>query len=149
MGTVKIEIEQAITTLNLKPAEISLVADVKTLYLDLLKHFVKSGDRKWWWEDFKQDSFNFIEYEFPFKQIINILPKNIDAIWLMVEDDQEEYYPIYNCKPAVISELIGECSAFEYYVIDKNKQWLLCENHSDRLIGIGEELKAINISRLQ
>ncbi len=149
MGTVKTEIEQAITTLNLKPTEIRLVADVETLYLDLLKHFVKSGDRKWWWEDFKQESFYFKTYQFPFKELIHIIPKEADTAWLMIEDDQEDHYPIYNCKSSIIGELIAECSAFEYYVIDKNKQWLLCENHSDQLIGVGKQLRIINKDKLR
>ncbi|MDH7447590.1 DUF6756 family protein [Aquimarina sp. 2201CG14-23] len=149
MGTVKTEIAQAIKTLKLKQEDICLVSDVKSLYLELLVHFVKSGDRRWWWEDFKQEAFYFKEYEFPFQQIINIIPKNVDTVWLMVEDDEEKYYPIYNCKPSVIAQLIGECTAFEYYVIDKNKQWLLCENHSDQLIGVGEQLRIINKDKLR
>lgn len=149
MGAVANEIEQAIKTLNLSQTDICLVSDVKSLYLELLSHFVKSGDRKWWWEDFKQESFHFMDYEFPFQELINIIPKEINTVWLMVEDNEEQYYPIYDCKPSIISNLIEECSAFEYYVIDKNKQWLLCENHSDRLIGIGKELRAINKNRLQ
>ncbi|MFD2562898.1 DUF6756 family protein [Aquimarina rubra] len=149
MGAVKTEIEQAIKTLELEQEDICLVSDVKTLYVELLTHFVKSGDRRWWWEDFKQDSFNFMKYERPFEQLIHIIPKDIDKVWLMVEDDEEEYYPIYNCKPAVIGGVIGECSAFEYYVIDKNKAWLLCENHSDQLIGVGEKLRTKNSDKLQ
>jgi len=149
MGTVKTEIAQAIKTLNLQEADICLVADVKNVYLELLAYFVKSGDRRWWWEDFKQEAFYFIAYEKPFEELINIIPKESYSVWFMVEDDDENYYPIYNSKPAVISNIIGECSAFEYYVIDKNKQWLLCENHSDQLIGVGATLKAINKNRLK
>lgn len=149
MGEVKVEIEQAIKTLQLKQTDICEVINIKKLYLELLDCFVKSGDRKWWWEDFKQEAFYFVAYERPFEELIHIIPKESDTVWLMIEDDQEEYYPIYNCKPAVIGELIGECSAFEYYVIDKNKQWLLCENHSDQLIGVGKELKTLNSSRLR
>jgi len=149
MGAVKTEIEQAIKTLELEKEDICLVSDVKSLYLELLIHFVTSGDRRWWWEGFKQESFHFKEYEFPFQQIINIIPKDVDTVWLMVEDDEEKYYPIYHCKPSVIAQLIGECSAFEYYVIDKNKQWLLCENHSDQLIGVGEQLRIINKNKLK
>lgn len=149
MGEVKAEIEQAIKTLQLKQTDICEVTNIKKLYLELLDCFVKSGDRKWWWEDFKQESFNFIEYERPWEQLIHIIPKEADTVWLMIEDDQEEYYPIYDCKTAVISDLIGECTAFEYYIMDKNKQWLLCENHSDQLIGVGKVLKTINKDKLR
>ncbi|WP_299242909.1 DUF6756 family protein [uncultured Aquimarina sp.] len=149
MGTIKAEIAQAIKTLKLKQEDICLVSDVKSLYLELLTHFIKSGDRRWWWEDFRQEAFYFKTYEFPFKELIHIIPKDVNKVWLMVEDDEEAYYPIYDCKPSVIAQLIGECSAFEYYVIDKNKQWLLCENHSDQLIGVGEQLRILNKDKLR
>ncbi|WP_103070119.1 DUF6756 family protein [Aquimarina sediminis] len=149
MGAVKTEIEQAIKTLNLQPADICLVSDGKGLYLELLNHFVTSGDRKWWWEDFRQEPFYFIEYKRPFEHLIHIIPEKTNTVWLMVEDDEEDYYPIYNCKPSVIGKLIGECGAFEYYVIDQNKQWLICENHSDQLIGVGTALKSKNKDKLR
>ncbi|MBK8734666.1 MAG: hypothetical protein IPL98_01815 [Saprospiraceae bacterium] len=57
------------------------------------------------------------------------------------KDDNEPFYPIYDGNPNVIKDIIGECFGFEYYIIDKNKEWLLVENHHNRLIAIGEKLK--------
>ena len=121
----------------------------KTLYFELLDCFVQSGDRRWWWEDFKNDSFDFIDYEKPYENLNNIIPDLKCKVWLMIEDDQEEFYPIYDCKPPTIRQVIGECFGFEYYVIDKNKDWLICENHHNRLIGIGQKLKEKNADKIK
>lgn len=151
MGEVSQEISNAIKTLNFTDNEISLL-DLKSgkkLYFELLDFFVTSGDRRWWWEDFKLESFDFVDYEKPFEKLNEIIPDLKKKVWLMVEDDQEEYYPIYTCEPSIIGQIIGECFGFEYYVIDKNMDWLICENHHNRLIGLGQKLKDKNIDKIR
>lgn len=147
MGEVKIEISNAVKNLNLQQTDICLLEEKsnETLYFELLNYFVKSGDRRWWWEDFKEESITFFDYEKPFEHLIDIIPDLSKNVWLMVEDDQEDYYPIYDCNPSNIGQIIGECFGFEYYVISKNKDWLICENHHSRLIGIGQALKEKDI----
>ena len=151
MGEVKKEISTAIKTLKYTDEQIKLLEfdSGKELYFDLLDRFVKSGDRRWWWEDFKQESFGFDTYERPFEKLTEIIPDLDENVWLMVEDDEEEFYPIFDCKPSIIGQVIGECFGFEYYVIDKNKNWLICENHHDRLIGLGQKLKDKNIDKIR
>jgi hypothetical protein len=52
---------------------------------------------------------------------------------------------VYESRAEIIGFVVGECFAFEYYIIDKEKEWLLCENHYNLLIGIGEGLRVKNI----
>ncbi len=151
MGEVSQEISNAIKNLNFTDKEISLLdfSSGKKLYFELLNFWVSSGDMRWWWEDFKLESFSFIDYEKPFEKLKDIIPDLKKKVWLMVEDDQEEYYPIYNCDPSIIGQILGECSCFEYYVIDKNMDWLICENHHGRLIGLGQKLKDMNTDKIK
>lgn len=102
-----------------------------------LGHFVKSGNRRWWWEDFKNYSFSVSNLEKPFEHLEEYIPELERNVWLMVEDDSEGFYPIYDCNPRVIKSVIGECFGFEYYIISKDMTWLLCENHHSILIGSG------------
>ncbi|HMU04188.1 MAG TPA: hypothetical protein PJ990_11205, partial [Saprospiraceae bacterium] len=102
-----------------------------------LDRFVNSGDRKWWWEDFKDISFSIDSLEKPFEHLEEYIPDIESKVWLMVEDDEEYFYPIYICSPKIIGKLIGECFGIEYYIIDINLKWLICENHHSRLIGSG------------
>ena len=143
MSEVKAEIANAIERLRLSKDDITLLDNVtgEKVFKDCLKYFVKSGDRKWWWEDFKQPYFLFKEIEKPFEQLNEIIPDTKAKVWLIAEDDSELFYPVYDIRPSIIKVVIGECFAFEYYIIDKNKEWLLCENHHDRMIGIGNKLK--------
>ncbi|MET4082027.1 hypothetical protein ABIB40_001983 [Pedobacter sp. UYP30] len=151
MGEVRQEINNAVMALHYSEVEIKKLdsKEGKRVFEELLNHFVKSGDRRWWWEDFDQDSFDFVDYEKPFNHLVDIIPTLTENVWLMVEDDQEDYYPIYDCKASIIGNIISECFGFEYYVIDKSKEWLICENHHKRLIGIGEKLKERNVERIK
>jgi hypothetical protein len=49
---------------------------------------------------------------------------------------------VYDATPAAAQAVIGECYGFEYYLIAKDLSWLLCENHHDTLIGIGEVVRS-------
>jgi hypothetical protein len=151
VGEVEQEISIAIETLRLSDNQINKLdyEKGKKIYYEFLDFFIKSGDRRWWWEDFNEDSFDFIYYEKPFEHLIDIIPDLTENVWLMVEDEHEDYYPIYDCNPSIIGQIIGECFGFEYYVIDKNKEWLICENHHHRLIGLGQILKEKNKDKIK
>jgi len=149
MGEVKDEVEKAIETLGLSEEDIVLLDNIagEKVFKDCLRHFVKSGDRRWW-EDFRQAFFLFEDFDKPFEHLNEIMPDVEAKVWLVVEDDNEPFYPVYDVKPDIIGQIIGECFAFEYYIIDKNKEWLLCENHHNTLIGIGDKLRERNRNRL-
>ncbi|MBK7808830.1 MAG: hypothetical protein IPJ51_21480 [Saprospiraceae bacterium] len=139
MGQVKNEIANAIKTLNLGSDLIELLDD-KTgfeIFQKCLDRFVNSGDRKRWWEDFKNISFSVDDLEMPFEHLEEYTPNLESKVWLVVEDDDEIFYPAYICSPKIIGQLIGECFGFEYYIVDINFKWLICENHHSRLIGTG------------
>lgn len=147
MGEVTTEIETAITTLELDKSIISKIEPQynSQLYYELLAFFVKGNDRRWWWEAFKS-SFSFKRLDYPPNNFSEIIPDLTRKVWLMIEDDQEPYYPIYDVDPTYICNILNECFGFEYYIIDKDYKWLLCENHHGSLIGVGDVLKEHNPS---
>lgn len=148
MGEVKTEIQNAITNLRLTKGDINLLEDTsgKQIFNECVAHFLKAGDRRWWWEDFKFPSFSVSDLEMPFELIDSIIPLTEGNVWLIVEDNYESFYPVYDCNPRIIKNIIGECFGFEYYIISKNLEWLLCENHHSRLIIIGDKLKTNNLN---
>ena len=75
-----------------------------------------------------------------FKRICSLVPNSREIVWFMVEENQLPFFPIYEACPEDIQNVIGECYGFEYYIIPKFKNWLLCENHHNRMIGIGEKI---------
>ena len=140
------EIDIALKSLLLSESEIRLVRSdrAELLFHELLEYFVEggdSGDRRWWWESFSQPS-KYVQFhdDMGFKRISNIVPDVNESVWFVVEDDQLPFYPIYETTPEVIQKVIGECYGFEYYIIPKSKEWLLCENHHGNLIGLGKTI---------
>lgn len=142
MSQVTEEIQNAIGLLKLE-SSVKRVATSKaeTLYYDLLSHFVVGGDRRWWWEAFKQPS-EYITFDegTGFEELVELVPDSTEEIWFVVEDDKLPHYPIYEASTDNITKIIGECFAYEYYLIPKDKSWLLCETHHNSIVGIGTEV---------
>jgi hypothetical protein len=136
------EINIAVKTLSLH-GKVKLLDEKenKRLYNELLAEFVKGADRRWWWESLSKPS-DYVSFKDgkAFQRITYIVPDQNEIVWFMVEDDMQPFYPIFETTPQFIAQIIGECFAFEYYIIDKTKEWLLCENHHDSLIGVGKEI---------
>ena len=150
-GEIVTEISNALTLLRIPTEDFYLLNDEEGLlvFTACLKHFVKNGDRRWWWEGFRMPSFKFKAFDYPPDHISEILPTE-SSVWLIVEDDREEYYPVYNVGAVSdISRVLNECFMFEYYIISKDFQWLLCETHHKHLIGIGEILRKKNQNILE
>ena len=144
METVLTEIESAIKRLGLPSSAIRVLPeeDGRSVYLDALNHFVASGDRRRWWEDFRQES---TSYEFPgddgWLQIPKLVPDPDEKVWFIVEEDALPFYPVYETSPRVACDIIGNCYAYEYYLVHKLKQWLLCETHHGVIYAVGKGIQ--------
>jgi hypothetical protein len=108
---------------------------------ELLISFVVGGDRRWWWESFREPS---ASKAFPdgrgFERIVDLVPNRAERCWFVVEDVNSDSYPVYDATPEDVASIVGECFAFEYYIAPKSRHWLICENHHGRIIGVGEEV---------
>lgn len=135
------EIENAIKELSLSEGEFRQLPsqEAEPLYRELVNYFVEGGDRRWWWESFLKpsESVQFSDGK-GFERITDIVPNKKENVWFVAEEDQLPFYPIYEATPETIQKVIGECYGFEYYIIPKSKEWLLCENHHDYVVGVGE-----------
>ena len=141
MSQVLEEVEKAISLLGLSK-EVRLLKDEgASLYDSLVTHFVEGGDRRWWWEAFSHPS-ESITYDNGkgFEQLSQFVPDSKEVVWFVVEDDQLPYYPIFEASIENVTKIIGECFAFEYYLVPTDKSWLLCENHHNRIIGVGAQV---------
>ena len=139
MENIKTEIRDAITTI----ADPTIVcrelpeSQGEQIFLDALKHFVASGDRRWWWEDFRQPS-TTIKLEDAYRILPSLVPDEAELVWFIAEDDQLPFFPVFESNVQSISQIVGECYGFEYYIVQKQFEWLICENHHDTLFGIGK-----------
>lgn len=141
MDTVKQEIQLAIDRIGLKPNAFRELSDqdAEPIFKLALDHFVGSVDRRWWWEGFIGESVSR-KAEQGFTRLVEIVPDPNAHVWFIVEENQLPFYPVYEATPIAAQRVIGECYGFEYYLVAKDMTWLLCENHHDWLIGIGEPI---------
>jgi hypothetical protein len=138
------EIQKAKQHLGLDDSAIRLLADeeCRTVLNEVVSHFVESGDRRWWWEDFclPSTSVRFANQQ-GFLYLEKLVPDKREKCWLIVEEDGLPFYPVYEATPEASQAVIGECYAFEYYLVAKDLSWLICETHHNVLIAIGEGLE--------
>jgi hypothetical protein len=144
MNPVKNEIQNGIQRLGLTDLDIRLLPDEEggRIFNEALSHFVLSGNRRWWWEDFRSSTTNvrFADSQ-GYARIEKIVPNKKEKIWFIVEDMQLPFYPVYESSPEIIQTLISECYFFEYYLVAKDFRWLICETHHDIVIAIGQEVE--------
>lgn len=141
MSQVLEEVKKAITLLGLAKDVSLLKDDGASLYNSLVMHFVDGGDRRWWWEAFSYPSESLIYDDCKgFEHLNKFVPDPKEVVWFVVEDDQLPYYPIFEASTENVMKIIGECFAFEYYLVSRDKSWLLCENHHNRIIGVGKQV---------
>jgi hypothetical protein len=142
--SIREEIQAAVGRLDLAPDSFAEVPDedARRLFDAFLSRFTGGVDARWWWEHF---SLPASTVRFPdgagFTRISQLVPDANQKVWFVAEDDELPFYPVYEATPAAVERVIGECYAFEYYLISKDLDWLLGENHHDTMFAIGEEVQ--------
>lgn len=92
--------------------------------------FLRSGTRDlmsiWLWENFR-DPITSEQSENPQQWLRNYLDPSGDYWFLATEEDGK--YWIAEATGGAIIRVIEEMYGFEYYVVDREMKWILCENH--------------------
>ena len=135
------EIEAARTTLALGDDEFRGVPEpeAKRIYEEAEKHFVGSQGRTRWWEDFlrKPASATFHD-EQAYERITQLVPDTNALAYLIVLSDSGKLLLVYACTASAAERVLGECYAFEYYLVSSDWKWLICEDQNGVLMAIGE-----------
>jgi hypothetical protein len=127
------------------PAAASLLDQLqgRVIFDEALRAFVHGGDRRWWWESFKLPH---ISRHFStgdgWRRLAEIAPDPNELVWFIAEEDRLPFYPVFEMTPSDASHVIGECCGFEYYLVSKNYEWLICENHHDTVFAVGSDVSA-------
>jgi hypothetical protein len=108
------------------------------LFQRFLDRFTGGRDVRWWWEWFTlPDASKKFDDGSGFRRLKEIIPNPEESLWLVAEDDQLPFYPVYETTAGAAEAVIGECYGFEYYLIPKDLSWIVCENHHDVVIAAG------------
>ncbi|MEL6300002.1 MAG: DUF6756 family protein [Pseudomonadota bacterium] len=127
------EVDRAIRELGVRANRISPENERQT-YEAVLNTFSGGKDGIWLWEHFTEPSFGCELAHF--SETAEIVPDPKEQVWFMVEEDHSPK-PIYCVSVTGAISIVGDCFAFEYYLIDTKLQWILCENHHDWVVGSG------------
>ena len=140
LESVKAEIRSAVEKLKLPTSVFRELPDkeAEEIYWKALRFFVSEGEPRWWWEHFVACTCTDFPAGDGWRHIPEFVPDTSERVWFIVEDDSLSFYPVYKATPTAICEVIGECYAFEYYIVQREFQWLLCETHHNTMIAVGE-----------
>ena len=102
--------------------------------------FVSTPGRRWLWEAFKHPwcAATFADQR-AFARVERVVPDANELCRFVVEDDGDRFL-VHDCALRVAVSVIGDCFAFEYYLVDPGLRWLVCENQHDTLFAVGDEV---------
>lgn len=136
MADNRLELTRALEELAL-PAERARFCDDETARSVVQRAeeaLVKRPGLVWWWTELKVPA-SFIEYPDcdGWQHLLEYVPTTGSRCWLIVESDRGPFI-VMDVVPDVVPEIIGECYPFEYYLIGKQFDWLVAENHHNYLV---------------
>ncbi|GAB3740404.1 hypothetical protein GCM10027594_20370 [Hymenobacter agri] len=89
----------------------------------------------WWWSGYLRGPVHSVLLPgLPVEALDKIIPLH-EQVWFVAEDDK---FWLFEGDIKSIQQVLAESHAFEYYIVSKKYEWLLCENHHDVLFGVGD-----------
>ena len=95
----------------------------------------------WWWEALCEPV-SYRQVPDPMAMLARLVPQD-EHVWFVAEESDEKEqgnFWLYEGTIASIRSVLRECPAFEYYVVARKMDWLLCENHHGQLIASGQPM---------
>ncbi|CAM3915748.1 DUF6756 family protein [Roseateles saccharophilus] len=126
-------------------------------YQDILERIIsvrtllprRATNALWWWESLREPVASF-QPNAPLQALHLLIPRD-EVVWFVVEEltgsKKHGNFWLYESTVDVIYAALGEMPHVEYYIVSKNCDWLICENHHGLLIASGEEM-ATKLSKL-
>ena len=141
----KHHIAKALQELGLKKADLREIplSEAKSTIKNIRDRFCTRQDARWWWQYFRENLPTYFKAVTQAYELLDqIVPIKEEKVWFVVEEGEPVDFRLYLGTVPTIQKVIGECPAFEYYLVACDYSWLLCENHHDYLIAIGDEVVA-------
>ena len=144
------EIAEALNVLGLPPEDLAPVRlmqyrPILHRILTTFTHYGALGRNKLWlWEGFKGET-HAVPLSAPvgYRCLDRLIPAD-ERVWLVVEDwngdKRDGQYWLFEGRVATVRAVLEEVFPFEYYVVDKHYDWLLCETHHNVLIAVGQSM---------
>jgi len=95
----------------------------------------------WWWEALREPAYCTIPTD-PVRTLKSLIRAN-EPVWFVAEASGEKQignFWLYETTIEPLCAVLAECPHFEYYVVGKKMDWLICENHHGVLMANGDEM---------
>jgi hypothetical protein len=133
------ELERARDELGLSREDFALLpnSEAREIVARVIDTFVQVPEARWWWEHLKQPGLRAsFRDDKAYSRLTRLLPSAQEKAWLIAEPDESQV-SVFSATPATLERVLGECLAFEYYVVGAAMDWLVCENHHGVLTVVG------------
>lgn len=98
----------------------------------------------WWWNSFKDPKYSWPDCLPMCAPVLRQLVPADETIWFVAEDwgRQKKHgnFWLYESRIGAITAILDEAWHFEFYLVSKKFAWLLCQNHHDVLMAVGEPM---------
>jgi hypothetical protein len=122
--------------------------EAERVYQPALRHFVPFGQPRWWWEHFPKSTAVHFTGSDGWRHLTEIVPNADEKVWFVAEDGAPPGYSVWEASVRDVQAAIGKCHAFEFYLVQQQNDWLVCENHHDVVFAVGraveEKLRGFN-----
>jgi hypothetical protein len=95
----------------------------------------------WWWEALREPV-AYVERPDPLETLRALISPD-EPVWFVAEDGSSKKqgnFWLYESTIEPICAVLREMPLFEYYVVSKKLEWLVCENHHGYVIASGEPM---------
>jgi hypothetical protein len=153
------QLDQVKAAAGVADAEFALVSlhRYKAILQEIIKRFttVRQGglNELWWWNSFKEPKLAWPECPAMCTRVLRQLVPEHEPVWFVAEDwgrqKRHGNFWLYEGRIDSIAAVLDEAWSFEFYVVSKKFEWLLCQNHHDAMMAVGEpmvtHLKSLSI----
>lgn len=144
-------ISQAKASLNIEDTEFSQLSTTlaEIIIRKIEDKFMDGHHWVWWWEHLQHVDFAAIHRnDEGYLWLHQILPEPEEQVWFIVEPfGEERQFSVYQSLAKHIQPILEESICFEYYVAEKNLNWLMGENHHGCFFFVGDQV-ASRIQRI-
>ena len=98
----------------------------------------------WWWEALREPV-AYLQPRDPISTLESMVPKD-EAVWFVAEASgpkEQGNFWLYESSIGAVCAVLRDCPSFEYYVVARKMDWLLCENHHGQVVASGEPMASM------
>jgi hypothetical protein len=144
------QLDEVKTAAGVANADFALVGLLRyeAILLEIIEWFttLKRGglNELWWCHAFKEPKHSWAACPVIYTPALRDLVPADETVWLVAEDwcRQKKHgnFWLYEGRIDAITAVLDEARAFEFYLVSKKFEWLLCSNHHDVLMAVGEPM---------